>query len=245
MPSDPEPASPSLRFGDELELDRSAYQLRRAGHPVKLERIPLEILLLLTERPGQLVTREQIAERVWGMDAALDVDNSINGAVRKIRHALKDDPEQPRFIQTITGRGYRFVAPVLGSPDPVAEPAKATPTEPVTSPHAGVLRRPLRASLWLGGGLALALAVAGLVWAREWTSDRTSGRAMLAVLPFQNLTGDDRQGYFSDGLTEEMIAQIGNRAPAQLGVIYADHGMVDSALAEAERWRPVLPASVH
>ncbi|MFL5492076.1 MAG: transcriptional regulator, partial [Gemmatimonadales bacterium] len=112
MSSDPAAVPPIIRFGDELELDRSAYQLRRAGRMVKLERIPLEILLLLTEQPGQLVSREQIAERIWGKGTFLDVDNSINGAVRKIRQVLKDDPEQPRFIQTITGRGYRFVAPV-------------------------------------------------------------------------------------------------------------------------------------
>ena len=101
----------------------------RAG-PVKLERIPLEILLLLTERPGQLVTREQIAERIWGKGAYLDVDNSINGAVRKIRQVLEDDPEQPRFIQTVTGRGYRFVAPVLDPADAPAEAPGAAPPEP-------------------------------------------------------------------------------------------------------------------
>jgi DNA-binding response OmpR family regulator len=125
--SDPATVPPIIRFGDELELDRPAYQLRRAGRLLKLERIPLEILLLLTERPGQLVSREQIAERIWGKGTFLDVDNSINGAVRKIRQVLEDDPEQPRFIQTVTGRGYRFVAPVL-------DPADAPPAGPG---HAG------------------------------------------------------------------------------------------------------------
>ena len=124
MSSNPASVPPSIRFGEELELDRSAYQLRRSGRPVKLERIPLEILLLLTERPGQLVSREQIAERIWGKGTFLDVDNSINGAVRKIRQVLEDDPEQPRFIQTITGRGYRFVAPILGPADAAAEGAR-------------------------------------------------------------------------------------------------------------------------
>ena len=96
MSSDPAAVPPIIRFGDELELDRPAYQLRRAGRLLKLERIPLEILLLLAERPGQLVSREQIAERIWGKGTFLDVDNSINGAVRKIRQVLKDDPEDPR-----------------------------------------------------------------------------------------------------------------------------------------------------
>jgi DNA-binding response OmpR family regulator len=107
---DPLPIPESIRFGEDLELDRPAYELRRSGGALKLERIPLDILFLLAERPGQLVTREEIAERIWGKGAHLDVDNSINGAVRKIRQVLKDDSEQPRFIQTVTGRGYRFVA---------------------------------------------------------------------------------------------------------------------------------------
>jgi len=211
--SDPASVPPFIRFGEELELDRSAYQLRRSGRPVKLERIPLEILMLLTERPGQLVTREQIAERIWGKGAFLDVDNSINGAVRKIRQVLEDDPEQPRFIQTITGRGYRFVAPVLGPADAPAEEPGAAPPDP-TPPH-----RRSRGRLRLAGALALTLLLAAIVWFRERRPDPPPGRVMLAVLPFQNLTGDEGQEYFSDGLTEEMITQVGRRDPAGLGVI--------------------------
>jgi TolB-like protein/DNA-binding winged helix-turn-helix (wHTH) protein/Flp pilus assembly protein TadD len=211
----PDPASvpPSIRFGEELELDRSTYQLRRSGRPVKLERIPLEILMLLTERPGQLVTREQIAERIWGKGAFLDVDNSINGAVRKIRQVLEDDPEQPRFIQTITGRGYRFVAPVLAPRDAPPEEPRAGPPAPDRP------RRQSRGKLWLAGALALALLAGALIWSRGRSPERPPGRVMLAVLPFQNLTGDEGQEYFSDGLTEEMITQVGNRDPAGLGVI--------------------------
>jgi TolB-like protein/DNA-binding winged helix-turn-helix (wHTH) protein/Flp pilus assembly protein TadD len=201
-----------------LELDRSAYQLRRSGQPLKLERIPLQILMLLTERPGHLVSREQIAERVWGKGTFLDVDNSINGAVRKIRQVLEDDPEKPRFIQTITGRGYRFVAPVRGPADapprqPEPVPPKPVPAQPAPS------RRRSHAGLWLGGALALPLLLVLLVWSRGRSADRPPGRVMLAVLPFQNLTGDESQAYFSDGLTEEMITQLGNRNPAGLGVI--------------------------
>src|SRR5580700_11297038 len=111
--SDPVRVRESLRLGEDLELDLRSYQLRRSGRVLKLERIPLEVLLLLVERRGQLVNREQIVERVWGKGVFLDTDNSINGAIRKIRQVLKDDPEQPRFVQTVTGRGYRFIAPVL------------------------------------------------------------------------------------------------------------------------------------
>jgi predicted ATPase/DNA-binding winged helix-turn-helix (wHTH) protein len=110
--SDPVKPSDSIQFGEDFDLDPRTYELRCAGRVLKLERIPMELLLLLIEGRGQLVTREQIIERVWGKDVFLDTDNSINAAIRKIRQVLKDDPEQPRFVQTITGRGYRFIAVV-------------------------------------------------------------------------------------------------------------------------------------
>jgi DNA-binding winged helix-turn-helix (wHTH) protein len=106
MPSD------VIRLGDALELDRRAYELRRSGRSLRLERIPMELLLLLVERRGELVTREEIIEKIWGKDVFLDTDSSINAAIRKIRQALKDDPERPLFVQTITGKGCRFVAAV-------------------------------------------------------------------------------------------------------------------------------------
>ncbi len=101
-----------LKLADDLELDRGAYELRRSGKALRLSRIPMELLLLLVDRRGDLVTREEIAERLWGKDVFLDTDNSINAAIRKLRQILDDDPEQPQFIHTVTGRGYRFVAPV-------------------------------------------------------------------------------------------------------------------------------------
>ena len=99
-----------LRFGDEFELDPRAYELRRSGRALKLERIPMELLLLLIEQSGQLVSRDQIVERVWGKDVFLDTDNSINAAIRKIRQVLKDDSERPHFVQTLTGRGTALFA---------------------------------------------------------------------------------------------------------------------------------------
>src|ERR1700691_2907004 len=101
-----------VKFGDGLELDRISYELRLAGRTLKLERIPLDILLLLVERRGQLVSREEIIAKIWGKDVFLDTDSSINGAFRKIRQALRDDPENPVFVQTVTGKGYRFIAAV-------------------------------------------------------------------------------------------------------------------------------------
>ena len=102
-----------LKLADNLELDRGAYELRRSGKALRLSRIPMELLLLLVERRGELVTREQIVERVWGKGVFLDTDNSINAAIRKVRQVLEDDPEAPRFVNTVTGKGYRFVASVL------------------------------------------------------------------------------------------------------------------------------------
>jgi predicted ATPase/DNA-binding winged helix-turn-helix (wHTH) protein len=115
VPSDPIRLSGSIQFGEDFDLDLRTYELRRAGRVLKLERIPTELLLLLIESRGQLVSRDQIIERIWGKDVFLDTDNSINAAIRKIRQVLKDDPEQPRFVQTITGRGYRFIAPVVAA----------------------------------------------------------------------------------------------------------------------------------
>src|SRR5262245_27668160 len=107
----------TVRFGEDCELDLRAYELRRGGRPLKLERIPMQILLFLIEHRNELVRREQIVERIGGKDVFLDTDNSINGAIRKIRQALRDDPEVPRFVQTITGQGYRFIADVIASED--------------------------------------------------------------------------------------------------------------------------------
>src|SRR5450755_5163480 len=113
MTSQPVGLQQSIRFGEDYELDLRPRRLRRGSHVLKLERIPFEILLLLLEHRDEIVTRDQIVSRVWGQGVFLDTDNSIRGAVRKLRQVLKDDAEAPRFIQTITGQGYRFIAPVI------------------------------------------------------------------------------------------------------------------------------------
>lgn len=120
-------SSTLIRFGGEFELDARAYELRRNGQLLKLERIPTDVLLLLIEGHGELVSRDKIAERVWGKDVFLDTDNSINAAVRKIRQVLGDDPEHPHFVQTLTGRGYRFIAPIeeVSPPSPAPSPSSS------------------------------------------------------------------------------------------------------------------------
>ena len=105
-------AAEKLWLGD-FELDVAGYQLTRYGRTIKLERIPMALLLLLVERRDQLVMREEIAGRLWA-NAFLDVESSINTAVLKLRRALEDDPRNPVFLQTVSGRGYRFTCPVTG-----------------------------------------------------------------------------------------------------------------------------------
>jgi DNA-binding winged helix-turn-helix (wHTH) protein len=99
-----------------IELDLKRYEVRLRGTPLKLERRPLELLMLLLEHPGELVTRDAIERRLWGEDVFVDVDQGINTAINKIRQALGDDPGQPRFLQTVIGKGYRFVGPLTCVP---------------------------------------------------------------------------------------------------------------------------------
>jgi DNA-binding winged helix-turn-helix (wHTH) protein len=99
-----------VRFA-EFELDFGRFQLYRGGQPVRLEGLPLQLLMFLVENQRRLVTREQIAEALWGKDVFVDVEQGINTAIRKVRMALEDDSAQPQYLQTVVGRGYRFVAP--------------------------------------------------------------------------------------------------------------------------------------
>jgi TolB-like protein/DNA-binding winged helix-turn-helix (wHTH) protein/Tfp pilus assembly protein PilF len=230
-----------FRLGNDYELDLGAYELRRSGRPLKLPRIPMEVLRLLIEQRGLLVTRAEIVERIWGKDVALDTDNSINAAIRKIRQALRDDPERPEFLQTVPAMGYRFIAEVveLDPPAPAQSIAKSQSSETAPEPEPGgatpagapssrggesplKLRRPGSSGWRLIVALVLALAAAGgyFLWSRSRSQPQPAGgRLMLAVLPFENLTGDSGQEYFSDGLTEEVINELGRLNPEHLGVI--------------------------
>jgi TolB-like protein/DNA-binding winged helix-turn-helix (wHTH) protein/Tfp pilus assembly protein PilF len=224
VPSEPESGQKALRLAEGYELDLAAYELRRSGDVLKLERIPMEILLLLIEQRERLVTREEIADRIWGKDVNLDTDNSINGAIRKIRRVLRDDSDSPRFIQTITGRGYRFIAAVE-TPEPppaAAQPLKAVSNERESVPSAVAAKSGSRRWPILLAAIGFLIAVAGTLFLGPSFSARvrpSNGRLMLAVLPFENLTGDPAQDYFSDGMTEEMISQLGNLDAKHLGVI--------------------------
>ena len=223
MASGPVRVQETVKFEPTFEFDSRSRTFHRDGRVLKLERIPTEILLYLVEQRGELVSREQIAERIWGKGAFLDTDNSINGAIRKIRRALKDDPEQPRYIQTVTGKGYRFIATAIarseqsiGAHTPQALPY---PQPQTTGPLIGRWMRHRWAILAAISVSLLLMIGAWALWRRSASRTQPVSRVMLAVLPFENLTGDAGQEYFSDGLTEEMITQLGRLDPQRLGVI--------------------------
>ena len=194
-----------VRF-EEFELDLRAYQVRRSGRTLKLERIPMEVLLLLAERRGQLVTREEIIEKLWGKDVFLDTDNAINTAIRKIRQVLKDDPEQPRFVQTITGKGYRFIAPVTepGAKEEAQErkgdSARAAKTEEAaTGTH---LRK--RWMLLVGATVAVAaLALTGYFYFHR--APKLTNKDTIVLADFANSTGDP---VFDDTLRQGLAVQL-------------------------------------
>ena len=208
-----------VRF-DEFEVDLRGYQLRRSGRTVKLERIPMEVLFLLVERRGQLVTREEIIEKLWGKDVFLDTDNAINTAIRKIRQALKDDPEEPRFVQTVTGKGYRFIAQVAEVGAPKIAETLAVQQKPVSSAGAEVAIG-MRWRVIVPATLAvLALSVAGYFYLRR--APKLTDKDTIVLADFNNTTGDAvfdgtlRQGLavqleqspFLSLISEERIQQV-------------------------------------
>jgi len=161
-----EPATSGYRFGT-YEVNLRAGELRKHGLKVKLQEQPFQVLTVLLERAGEVVLREELRERLWPADTFVDFDHGLNAAIARLREALCDAADNPRFVATIPRRGYRFLAPVQ------------------TLDGEAVAQR----------------------------------RTMLAVLPFENLSPDTEQEYFADGMTEEMIAQLGRLSPSQLGVI--------------------------
>lgn len=227
MASEPARTQGAVRLGDDFEFEPQFRTLRRRGSVLKLQRIPLEALAALIEHRGEIVSRDQLAERIWGKGVFLDADNSLNIAIRKLRQALGDDPEQPHFIQTVTGQGYRLIAPVVDiAPRPDVHQETDNQIASAKSESLAIESAPLpkpKSRRWL----ALAAAAIVMMTVGGWLSwNRTrhhpqpaKGRLMIAVLPFQNLTGDSAQDYLSDGLTEEMVTQLGNLDPPQLGVI--------------------------
>ena len=202
----PSPPTDIVHFGI-FQIDLKARELHKAGVKVKLQEQPFRVLALLVERAGQVVTREELRQRVWPTDAYVAFDQGLNNAIKKVRDALGDSADSPRFVETLARHGYRFVAPVGSLPQRHSEPQ---------------VRSGLR-SHWKFAfiGLASASLLAALAY---WAWHRSNAGAptekvILAVLPFDSLGHDPDQEFFSDGLTEEMIAQLGKLNPERLTVI--------------------------
>ena len=217
---------------DEFSLDCDRYELLRSGRPVKLEKIPMELLILLVTKDGRLVTRQEIIEHVWGKEVFVDTEHGINTAIRKIRNVLRDDHGQPRFVQTVSRKGYRFVAPINvipqeggngnhGATDLLPPNTTQTQTDllvPISLPQSHLRVRGLlrKAALVLVGAIGVVAVLGGLnvrgVRQRLFAHTPRQGGPQirsLAVLPIENLSGDLSQDFLADGMTEELITELG------------------------------------
>ena len=177
-----------FRF-ETFEFDRRALELRRAGVKVKLEGQPLRILGMLVERPGELVTREDLRKQLWPGNTIVDFEHSINAAMKRLREALGDSAETPRFIETLPRRGYRF------RPSVTSVGAHAAP----------------RAHRYGWQAALVALVAIGLlaIGLRDRFVPPSAASVAVAVLPLKNLSGDASQDYYADGVSEALITELG------------------------------------
>ena len=222
---------PGLIKFEQFELDCARFELRHKGQAQKLEKIPMELLMLLATVEGRLVSREEIEERLWGKGVFVDTEHGINTAIRKIRQVLRDDPEHPRFVQTVQRKGYRFIADVAGVPglqsrnDGAAssdsavsslrsEQSQLNPSEPgaVGAGDGAVAEgRVKRQFVWIAVVAALVLAwpVYKFVLPRfERHGAPLAAIRSIAVLPLENMSGNAAEEYFADGMTDELITML-------------------------------------
>jgi TolB-like protein/DNA-binding winged helix-turn-helix (wHTH) protein/Tfp pilus assembly protein PilF len=218
------------RFGP-FELRVQTRELYKHGMKLKLRPQGYQVLALLLEHAGECVTREELQKRVWPSNTFVDFENGVNSAIKQLRASLNDSATEPRYIETLPKLGYRMIAPVEYEADSPGARAEDTAEETAGAPAVSAGEVPIsvppaysRSRLWLAAVSVLVIigAVAFLKWPRAHPAPQRAapaGRIMVAVLPFENLTGDATQDYFSDGLTEEMIAQLGRLNPKEFGVI--------------------------
>jgi TolB-like protein/DNA-binding winged helix-turn-helix (wHTH) protein len=216
--ADQSPERPRIvRFGT-FEADLGARELRKAGVRIKLQGQPFEVLAMLLERPGEVVPREELRQRLWSTDTFVDFDAGVNTAINRLREALGDSAENARFIETVPRRGYRFIAHVEaeGSRLPPANGAASKPASSevkqtaVPTPARIPGKRPMVLALGLAA-LVVLLAALSLTGMRERLFERSSAPRIesLAVLPLANLSGDPGQDFFADGMTEDLITDLG------------------------------------
>jgi TolB-like protein/DNA-binding winged helix-turn-helix (wHTH) protein/Tfp pilus assembly protein PilF len=210
------------RFG-EFSLDCGKFELSRNGRRLRIERKPLELLILLVSQHGRVVTRDEIASRLWEQEVFVDIEHGINTAIRKIRQTLGDSSDLPVYIQTVSRSGYRFIATVSEFVPEVAQPTQA-PEVPVELPHKPEVSSapPIppgvhsRRRYWMAAALGACVVVGFLALtvgphplaSRFLHRDRRTAIGSIAVLPLQNLSGDPGQEYFADGMTDELITEL-------------------------------------
>ena len=209
----------SVRRFDGFELDLAAHELSRKDARIRLQEQPYQILSVLLEHPGEVVTREELRRRVWSSSVFVDFDHGLNNAIARLREALGDDREAPRYIETLPRIGYRFICPVESpGPDPADANGRAQEGEARTSDAPTLVRRAMGwDSRWrpLIAGVLLTLGTfALLLIAWYWRATATSGAVdlppdtSLAVLPFVNLTANEDDEHFANGLTEALVTKL-------------------------------------
>jgi len=206
------PASSSRRVRTGLfEIDVDSGEVHKQGRRVALQEQPFRVLAMLLERPGEVVSREELQARLWPADTYVGFDEGLNTAIRKLRVAFGDSAENPRFIETASRRGYRFIAPV-----------EAVPIVALSPPATTVAAEPRSISfrtLWIGFAVFVFAVCALLVFLRFGRHRSPPvGKIMLIVVPLENFSSDSQQDYLSDGITEELITQLGGLDPQHLGV---------------------------
>ena len=213
----PEASVPArVRFGV-FEVDLRTGELRKNGGLVRLQAQPFRVLALLIERRGDILTREELRSQLWSADTFVDFDHGLNKAINKIRETLGDSAASPRFVETVARRGYRFIAdvavveevPAATPRGSRADPLPDGPTAPAPSVPPQSRRRPAWGPATFAGlGLTVA-SLALLVWVLGFKGRSTTPIRSLAVLPLESLSGDASQEYFADGMTDELIATLG------------------------------------
>jgi TolB-like protein/DNA-binding winged helix-turn-helix (wHTH) protein/Tfp pilus assembly protein PilF len=222
MVTTPTSVKASYRFGP-FTLDLRSGDLIRNGRPIRLQEKPRSLLLALAERRGELVSRKELHEHLWPNDTFVDFEDGLNAAMSKLREALDDDPQSPRYIETVRGRGYRFMAKVELVTEPeeppyagaaaVAEPPAAQPAPAAVAGGKPGLRRAA-----IAAALACLVLAGAVFFGLRWRAAHARP-IYIAVLPFANMTGDASRDYICNGITEELIARLGHLAPGQLRVI--------------------------
>lgn len=203
--SAPAPAARVLRF-DTFELDLRAGELHKRGVKLRLQGQPVQLLAILLQSAGNLVTREELRSQLWPADTFVDFDHSLHNAIGRIREVLGDSPEIPRYIETLPRRGYRFIAPVEEVQAPRISEANGNKTREAVAVAPPTKRRAALAVI-LCSCVAIGLA-AWAAWRHFYVKSPVPPIRSLAVLPMQNLSGDAAQEYFADGMTEELITDL-------------------------------------